>query len=36
MKTNESFYYASSNVISFRDFFDDELARKRPTLLIAG
>lgn len=36
MKTNESFYYHDSNVISFREFFDEELARKRPALLLAG
>lgn len=36
MKTNESLYYHDTNVISFRDFFDEELARKRPTLLFAG
>ena len=36
MKTNESLYYHDTNVISFRQFFDEELARKRPTLLLAG
>jgi len=36
MKTNESLYYHDTNVISFREFFDEELARKRPTLLLAG
>lgn len=36
MKTNESFYYHDSNVISFRELFDEELARRRPGLLIAG
>lgn len=36
MKTNESLYYHDSNVISFREFFDEELARKRPSLLLAG
>nr|MBH1360172.1 hypothetical protein [Stenotrophomonas maltophilia] len=36
MKTNESLYYHDTNVISFREFFDEELARKRPTLLVAG
>lgn len=36
MKTNESLYYYDANVISFREFFDEELARKRPTLLLAG
>lgn len=36
MKSNESLYYHDTNVISFREFFDEELARKRPTLLLAG
>ncbi|WP_146186941.1 type II restriction endonuclease [Stenotrophomonas sp. HMWF023] len=36
MKTNESLYYHDTNVISFRDFFDEELARKRPVLLLGG
>ncbi|WP_239515526.1 type II restriction endonuclease [Stenotrophomonas maltophilia] len=36
MKTNESLYYHDTNVISFREFFDEELARKRPTFLVAG
>lgn len=36
MKTNESLYYHDTNVISFREFFDEELARKRQTLLLAG
>ncbi|MFT4409249.1 type II restriction endonuclease [Stenotrophomonas muris] len=36
MKTNESLYYHDTNVICFREFFDEELARKRPTLLLAG
>lgn len=35
MKTNESLYYHDKNVISFRDFFDEELAHKRPTLLLS-
>lgn len=35
MKNNESFYYHDTNVISFREFFDEELARKRPALLLA-
>ncbi|WP_229298552.1 type II restriction endonuclease [Stenotrophomonas maltophilia] len=34
MKTNESLYYHDTNVISFREFFDEELARKRPSLLL--
>ncbi|HEL4807433.1 TPA: hypothetical protein UN084_002984 [Stenotrophomonas maltophilia] len=33
MKTNESFYYNDSNVISFRTFFDEEIASKRSKLL---
>ncbi|MCS4231121.1 hypothetical protein M2410_001854 [Stenotrophomonas chelatiphaga] len=33
-KNNESLYYNDANVISFRDFFDEELARKRPSLLL--
>jgi len=36
MKNNESFYHHDSNVISFRDFFDEELAHKRPSLILAG
>jgi len=36
MKNNESFYYHDTNVISFRDFFDEELATKRPALVLAG
>ncbi|PJL66231.1 hypothetical protein B9Y75_13610 [Stenotrophomonas maltophilia] len=34
MKSNESLYYHDTNVISFREFFDEELARKRPSLLL--
>lgn len=36
MKKNESFYHFDPNVISFRAFFDDELKRKRPTLVLFG
>ncbi|AWT13131.1 type II restriction endonuclease [Stenotrophomonas maltophilia] len=36
MRTNESFYCHDSNVISFREFFDEELATKRPALVLAG
>lgn len=36
MRNNESFYWEDSNVISFRTFFDYELATKRPSLLISG
>ena len=36
IKNNESFYYHDTNVISFRDFFDEELATKRPALVLAG
>lgn len=32
----ESLYAKHSNVISFRAFFDDEIARKRPSLLVAS
>lgn len=34
-KNNESLYYNDSNVISFREFFDEELATKRPALVLA-
>lgn len=36
MKTNESFYYNDQNVISFREFFDEELAAKRPAILLSA
>ncbi|QCZ95914.1 hypothetical protein DL544_01975 [Stenotrophomonas sp. pho] len=36
MKTNESFYYNDSNVISFRTFFDEEIASKRSKLLFSA
>lgn len=36
MRTAESFYSEDANVISFRTFFDEELARKRPALLLAN